>query len=711
MKASKQEQCLTIKLYQKMKKNIIISVALAMLAITACQQEKLGGKDTTVDGFRVYAEDTKAILDEVKVVFQEGDAIDVYGSDSDTPAIYSYNMAEDLFVPTGTEVGDGQYYVVYPSQTEPSRSVVNIPRRQRATLNGIRQTCLYMAGTSTSKEVSLKHLVGLWEIDLLPLYDGQKITSAKLIFKKKYRVNGNFEINWDNYSISYIEGTGEDYDIWAYDVNYSMTEGEPLKIYFALPPGQYDGGFEFVAIMDDGTRMVKQSPATIDIVRGQITKVKNDVNYTLFASGSGTETDPYILKTVDHWNNMVAKVNKEEKQYQEAYYQLDEDTDIDFNNKSVTPISAFKGVLDGNGRTVKNAKIGDGKTSHQAFFYLLNGTVKNLKFDNITVNAGGSATGQNSSAAVIAAGDSDVAFTIENCHVTNSNVTSAGEGSNAAGIVARCNHSGVIISGCSVSKTTITAGKEHVGGVVGYLGKGTVDCVESSANTIAGGSYVGGVIGTLEDGTLVNVISTDNTSSVSSASCGGVVGVCTTDAAKIINVYSKGNTVECGNKNTTTPCLGLIIGCKKVSLTYLLANTLTLSGTAKYVPLAEGKIAGAVGIVIGYKTKDIQVVSSYYFEQCKSTYDNGYNGDRYAGGEWSTSSPGKDDGFTVSTEDGLTDGTVLTALNEWVKANKETYPTLTLKSWAAGKDNFPTLILSETSAPGANSLNVVESNY
>ena len=125
--------------------------------------------------------------------------------------------------------------------------------------------------------------------------------------------------------------------------------------------------------------------------------------------------------------------------------------------------------------------------------------------------------------------------------------------------------------------------------------------------------------------------------------------------------------------------------------------------------MAAGKIAGAVGIVIGYKTQDIQVVSSYYFEQCKSTYDNGYNGERYAGGDWSTTTPGKDNGFTVSTEDDLTDGTVLTALNEWVEANKETYPTL--KSWAAGEDDFPILILSETSAPGANSLNVVESNY
>ena len=711
MKAFKQEQCLTIKLNQKMKKNIFISASLAMLAITACQQEKLGGTDSTVDGFRVYAEETKAVLDGCKVVFEEGDKIDIYADDAEAPAIYSYDQSTDMFVPTGTVANGNKYSAIYPSQENNSRTIINIPRRQKpVVVNGHRQTCLYMAGVSTTKEISLKHLVGLWEIDLLPLYDGQKITNAKLTFTKKHRVNGNFAINWEDYSLNYVNG-GDGYEIWANEINYTMTEGTPLKIYFALPSGQYDGGFEFVAIMDDGTRMVKQSSSTINIVRGQITKVKNDVNYTLFASGSGTESDPYILNTADHWNNMVAIVNKGEKQYQEAYYELGDElgAGIDFAGKSVTPMSTFKGVLDGNGKTLKNAKIDDVNTSHQAFFYLLNGTVKNLKFDNITVNAGGT-TGTDSSAAVIAAGNSSLSCTIENCHVTNSNVTSAGEGSNAAGIVARCNHSGVIISGCSVSNTTITAGKEHVGGVVGYLGNGTVDCVESSANTIAGGSYVGGVIGTLADGTLVNVISTGNVCTVSTGSCGGVIGVCTTDAAKIINVYSKENSVECLN-GTNTPCLGLIIGGKRVTLAYLFANTLTLSGTAEYVPLNEGKIAGAVGIVMGYGTEDIDVQSSYYLDVCKSSFDKNFDGNRCAKGAWSTSasSPGKDTEFVYSTEKQLTDGTVLTALNEWVKLNKATYPTL--KSWAAGEDDFPTLILSETATSNVNSLNVVESNY
>ena len=66
MKAIKQELCLTIKLNEKMKKNIFISAALAFMAFTSCQQEELGGNATGLDGFRVYTEDmTKAVLDGV----------------------------------------------------------------------------------------------------------------------------------------------------------------------------------------------------------------------------------------------------------------------------------------------------------------------------------------------------------------------------------------------------------------------------------------------------------------------------------------------------------------------------------------------------------------------------------------------------------------------------------------------------------------------
>ena len=711
-----------------MKKNIIISAALAFVAITSCQQEKLGENTNVLDGFRVSAEDTKAVLDGVKVVFEENDAIDIYADGAETPAVYSYNKASDLFVATGTEAEGAEYTAIFPSRApNPSRSSIYISNRQVATVNSFPKNSMYMAGVSSSKEIALKHLTGLWEIDLLPQYDGQKLVRASLTVNGDQMINGNFEINWDDYSLTYVDGGTR--SILLADISYVMAAGETVKLYFALPEGKYEGGFTFTATMTDGTTMEVNSPSTINIVRGQITKVKNDVTYRLFAGGAGTEADPYILKSAQHWANMAATASKNSN-WNGVYFQLG--SDINFANKAVTPINTFKGTVDGKGYTLSNAKIGDGTASHQAFFPMLAGTIKNVNFDNITVT-GGKASGAASSAAVICAGNNNAAFTIENCHVSNSTIISGPEegangGSYAAGLVGRCNNADVIIKNCSVTNSTIKATCANAAGVVGYLGNGKLDGILSSNNNVSveTANIVGGVVGGMGGGTLINIVSMNNVCSVKTVSCGGIVGVCTSNDAKIINVLSDGNTVK-SNKNAALLYLGLIMGTNGTAYTTLLANSLVLTGTAEYVftPSDTYNYAGGIGIALGYGAATVE--SGYYFQNYRTRFDLAYSEDaveagynlkgyRFAIGVKQNkgtqeSKGGTDGSFTVSREAALTDGTVLNALNAWVEANKTTYPTL--KSWAArttGKA-FPEIVLEESAASGVNSLNIVESNY
>ena len=719
-----------------MKKNILISAALVCVAIASCQQEKLGENTNAIDGFRVYAEDTKAVLDGVKVVFEEGDAIDIYADGAETPAVYTYNKESDLFVPTGTEDEGTEFTAIFPSTaTDPSRSKINIPWKQFATVNSFPKNAMYMAGTSTSKEIALKHLVGLWEIDLLPLYDSKKLVRADLTMNGGQNINGNFMINWTDNTISYVDGGRS--AILLSGIEHVITVGESVKLFFALPPGKYEGGFTFTATMSDGTVMEVTSPSTINIARGQITKVKNDVAYRLFASGTGTEDDPYVIKGANHWNNMVRMVNAKSTDYTNAYYKLA--ADVDFENKSLTPIKDFKGVIDGGNHTLKNAKIGDGSASHQAFFYLLNGTVKNLKFDNITVT-GGNATGAASSAAVITAGNSSSAFTIDNCHVSNSTIISGpqeGEngGSYAAGLVGRCDNADAIIRNCSVTNSTIKSTWANAGGVVGYVGNGLVDGILSSNNTVTAenSSLAGGVVAGMGGGTLINIVSKNNVCSVKTISCGGVVGVCSSNDAKIINVLSDGNTVK-SMSNQNTPCLGLILGTDGSTKTTALANGLVLSGLASYVftptinetdPLKSKLYAGCIGIVMGYPAATID--NCFYNRNYRSKFDtdfteaaqsaNELNYYRMAIGQKRNiityeSWAGYDDANTTAYLDApLTDDTCLQKLNAWVDANKATYPSL--KSWAArtsGK-TYPEIVLEETATSGVNSLNIVESNY
>ena len=719
-----------------MKKNTFISSALAFMALTSCQQEKLDGNTTELDGFRVRTEEmTKAVLDGVKVVFEDNDAIDIYPDGKDTPSVYAYSQANDIFVATGTEAEGAEYTAIFPAQTNKSRSIINIPWKQFATVNSFPKNAMYMAGTSTSKELMLKHLVGLWEIDLLPQYDRQKLVRADLTMNGGQKINGNFEINWSDNTIVYVdEGRSA---ILLSGIDYVMTAGEPVKLYFALPEGKYEGGFTFTATMTDGTIMDVTSPSTINIARGQITKVKNDVPYRLFASGTGTENDPYVIKSANHWKNMVTKVNKDAKNYASAYYKLE--ANIDFKNEVIDSIHVFKGVLDGGNKTLKNAKIGDGTASHQAFFYMLNGTVKNLKFDNITVT-GGNATGSTSSAAVITAGNSSVAFTIENCHVSNSTIVSGpqdGEngGSYAAGLVGRCNNADAIIRNCSVTNSTIKSTWANAGGVVGYVGNGLMDGILSSNNTVTAenSSLAGGVVAGMGGGTLINIVSKDNVCSVKTTSCGGVVGVCSSNDAKIINVLSDGNTVK-SMSNQNIPCLGLILGTDGGTKTTLLANGLVLSGLASYVftptidetdPSKSKLYAGCIGIVMGYPAATID--NCFYNRNYRSKFDtdfteaaqsaNELNYYRMAIGQkrniiTNASWAGYDDDNTTPYLDApLTDGTCLQQLNTWVEANKTTYPSL--KSWAArtsGK-TYPEIVLKETATSGVNALNIVESNY
>ena len=387
---------------------------------------------------------------------------------------------------------------------------------------------------------------------------------------------------------------------------------------------------------------------------------------TIKIYGKGTETDPYKIYDATDWNDFVDMVSTNEgiSGYLNKYLQLQ--GDIDFENASVKPagvssLLSFKGTLDGQGYTLKNAKIGDGTGSHQAFFYMLNGTVKNLNFDNITVSS-------SSSAAVIAAGDSDVAFSIENCHVANSTI----------------------------------AGNEGVGAIVGSLTKGTLTNVTVTQTVLSGKSNVGGIVGTLGEATLLNVISTNNSLVVTTSSCGGVVGVCVADNGNIINVYSNANIVCCLTQSNA-PYLGLIMGGHKdKNKVCNIKNTLILSGTTSYVfdpAVSTKKFAGGIGVAIGYGTK-FNIQSCYYSENSRYLYDSAFyeakgtaastsDGLRLAIGAIVDTKAGDDKEFSAKSETELTDGTVLNLLNAWVNENKTTYPEL--KSWSVDDNTFPKL--------------------
>lgn len=113
--------------------------------------------------------------------------------------------------------------------------------------------------------------------------------------------------------------------------------------------------------------IVKTSAANSDIWDGQIAKS--------FAGGSGTITDPYIIKTGGQLLLM--------KEYEDENFKLD--NDINLNNNNWLPFY-FSGYLNGNGHTIYNLKISR-NTDNQGLFSQLNGTIENLKINGVDIKA------------------------------------------------------------------------------------------------------------------------------------------------------------------------------------------------------------------------------------------------------------------------------------------------------------------------------------
>lgn len=243
---------------------------------------------------------------------------------------------------------------------------------------------------------------------------------------------------------------------------------------------------------------------------------------TAFAGGSGTENDPYQIDDGAQLAYLASEVNKEGKTYENSYFVLT--ADIDLNNHDWTPIgnsfsdalfggtdySLFAGNLDGKGHTIFNISIGTENAPLESdvfgLFGATGGKISNLNLDGITIYG----TAKNVSSRVIGLSGALAGFaggSIENCHVTNLSMTmnTPDSGWTAAywigGLVGILDES-KSIEECSAAGTIKElSGKGSIGGLIGELGKAAKITYSRSDVTVnvkadsRGGADVGGFIG------------------------------------------------------------------------------------------------------------------------------------------------------------------------------------------------------------------------
>ena len=142
-----------------------------------------------------------------------------------------------------------------------------------------------------------------------------------------------------------------------------------------------------------------------------------------YFDGSGTQSDPYLIKTAADLAQLATLVNAGYLNYNTVHYRLENDLDLSaygsgFNyGKGWNPIGIwendndyFGGVFDGNNKKITGLYINDLNISSAGLFGVMNedAVVKNLGIENINISGDGNVGG--------IAGVVYVDSKIENCY-------------------------------------------------------------------------------------------------------------------------------------------------------------------------------------------------------------------------------------------------------------------------------------------------------
>lgn len=229
---------------------------------------------------------------------------------------------------------------------------------------------------------------------------------------------------------------------------------------------------------------------------------------TSFASGTGTEQDPYIIETVSQFAYFANCDDSFENKYIKVI------SDLDFNNYQLEPVGyktsqkTFSGNFDGNKHKFLNINckaVGGGSYAYSGLFFISNGDIK-----NIIVESGNIA--------------------IEIPHLCVGSIV----GQQTGGNISNCSNN------VQFGTDTYVYGN-RVGGIVGASSAGNINaCVNYSNIEFKNASldYLGGIIGYAESSQTIisNCYNRGNISSGESAS--GIVG---SSNCKVINSYNTGN--------------------------------------------------------------------------------------------------------------------------------------------------------------------------
>ena len=236
-----------------------------------------------------------------------------------------------------------------------------------------------------------------------------------------------------------------------------------------------------------------------------------------FAGGDGTETNPFLIEDAFDLNAVRNNLD--------GHYKLICDIDLNvspFNvDKGWTPLGdrykPFRGVLNGNGKTISNLYINYTSGAYQGLFGVINYmrspivNVFDLKIDNFDI------TSQYNVGSLC--GSCNQMVILKNVCSTNGTVRGYSE---VGGLVGGSASDGLIKNAYSANVTVVGTDK-RIGGLVGYHISVLENCYAS--NIVRGGTNIGGLVGARYISTNTNpsasaINSYYDLSKYSSSACG-----------------------------------------------------------------------------------------------------------------------------------------------------------------------------------------------
>lgn len=298
-----------------------------------------------------------------------------------------------------------------------------------------------------------------------------------------------------------------------------------------------------------------------------LTRLADDADVSVFDnstqvsasfSGSGTQTDPYLIASAGDLKLLVQQVSERGNSYSSKYFKLT--TDLRIEADTWTPIGLRTGEgswddnnrpfcahFDGNGHTISGQL--NGSTINFGLFGLVgeNFSVTNLHITaqiNNNYEAGESTTRAASTGALIGciwANNSNSTIHIQDCSFSGT-LSSAGGGNYAGGLVGNLTIGNINMTGCinrgklsATNNSSSNTANQNLGGLVGYA-QGMVslsDCANYGSFSTSNNSefvYAGGLLGQVTSGVICQLRNTDNYADVfpasnSKATVGGLVGL------------------------------------------------------------------------------------------------------------------------------------------------------------------------------------------